>query len=55
MIRDTVLDVVKATSGEGTVPEAGGSGSSATKRDSGKLVRVVDRSKSMSIGCSEVV
>ena len=31
LIRDTVLDVVKVTSSEGTVPEAGGSGSSATK------------------------
>ena len=54
LIRDTVLDVVKATSSEGMVPEAGGSGSSATKGDSGKLARVAGRSKSMSIGGSEV-
>ena len=54
LIRDTVLDVVKATSSEGTVPEAGGSGSSATKGDSGKLARVAGRSKPMSIGGSEV-
>ena len=54
LIRDTVLDVVKATSSEGTVPEAGGSGSSATKGDSGKLARVAGRSKPMFIGGSEV-
>ena len=52
--QDTILDVVKATSSEGTVPEAGSSGSSATKEDSGKLARVAGRSKSMSIGGSEV-
>ena len=40
LIRDTVRDVVKATSSEGTVPDAGGSGSLATKGDSGELVRV---------------
>ena len=54
LIRDTVLDVVKATSSEGSGPEAGGSGLSATKGDSGKLVRVAGRLKSMSIGGSEV-
>ena len=50
LIRDTVQDVVKATSSEGTVPDAGGSGSLATKGDSGELVRVAGRAKSMSIG-----
>ena len=54
LIRDTVWDVVKATSIEGTVPDAGGSGSLATKGDSGELVRVAGRAKSMSIGGNKV-
>ena len=54
LIQDTVRDVVKATSSEGTVPDTGGSGSLATKGDSGELVRVAGRAKSMSIGGNKV-
>ena len=43
LIRDTVLDVVKATSSGATVPSAGGSGSTAAKGDSDKSVGIEGR------------